>query len=108
MSNFTRTFITVETAEETFLRARVQFADQLQYEKTARARGWTPERDQAVSNMFMAFQSTKRTGQHTKTWEEWQDYAIDCQVSSEDVDTETGQIVATGEPAGDVDGDPTL
>lgn len=107
MSTFTRTFITIETVDGVFLRARVQFADQIQYEKTARARGWQPERDQATSNLFMAFQATKRTGQHSKTWEEWQEYAIDCQVTSEDVDTETGQVIETGAPAGDVDGDPT-
>lgn len=108
MSTFTRTYVLCETVDATFMRARVQFADQVAYEKTARARGWSPERDQAMSNLFIAWTATKRSGQHEKTWDEFQEYAIDVQVSSEDVDTETGQIVGTGEDAGAVDGDPTL
>lgn len=99
MSKFTRTFITIETVNAEFLTARIIFADQMQYEKTSRARGWNPEKDQALSNLFMAWQSLLRTGQHDLSWEDFQEFAIDTQVETKDIDTETGEeITAAGDP----------
>lgn len=102
MATFNRTFISIETTDGEFKTARVMFSDQVQYEKTARARGWSPERDQAISNMFIAYNSMKRAGLHELSWDDFQEWAIDVQVNTEKVDTDTGQVV--GEDAED----PTL
>lgn len=93
MAKFTRTFITVETAEGNFLHERVTIADQMQYEKTARANGWTPQKDQAMTNLFMGWHSLKRTGKYDGTFEEFKDLCIDTQAETIDIDTETGQEI---------------
>ena len=100
MAIFTRTYITIETALGKFLRARVTMAEQIQYEKTARANGWKPETDQGISNVFLAWHALKRTGQITETFEQFRDLVVDAAVDRIDVDTETGEEVVK-------DGDPT-
>lgn len=97
MSVFTRTYITAELNDGTFHRVRVTARDQMQYERTARAKGWDARKDQAVSNLFIAWHGIKRSSPDANypTFEEWQEnYVLDVQVDTQDVDTETGLEIA--------------
>lgn len=100
MAKFTRTFITAELANGKFHTARVTVPDQLQYEATARARGWNAK-DGGTGNVFIAWHALKRNGVEVGTFEEFRDGgALEVQVDTQDVDTETGlEIVEeTGDP----------
>lgn len=100
MATFTRTYISVETTAGEFLSERVTIADQVQYEKTARANGWTPQKDQAMTNMFMGWHALKRTGKIDCTFDEFKDICLDTQADTTDIDTDTGlEIMAeAGDP----------
>lgn len=93
MAKFTRTYITCELSNGQFFNERVLVADQLQYEKTARANGWTPQKDQTLTNLFMGWHSLKRTGQYEGTFDDFQADCIDLAADNKDVDTETGEEI---------------
>lgn len=93
MAKFTRTYITCETKDGAFMKERITTADQIQYEKTARANGWTPQKDQTVTNLFMGFHSLRRTGQFVGEFEAFKDLVIDLEASTVDIDTDTGEEI---------------
>lgn len=93
MAKFTRTYITVELSNGEFHKERILAADQLQYEKTARANGWTPQKDQTITNLFMGWHSLKRTGKYDGTFDTFQVDCIDLEAGHTDIDTETGEEI---------------
>jgi hypothetical protein len=52
------------------LQAQLGIPDQIQWSKTARARGWAAD-DELLAQTFMVWHSLHRTGQYAGTWDEF-------------------------------------
>lgn len=65
---------------------RVTLADKLQYEKTAKARNWDPEAQPFATTAFWVWHAAKRTGEYTKSFDEFLGTVADAVVIPLDED----------------------
>lgn len=70
---------------------RIIFADRLRFEKTAKARGWDPEKQPMTSAGFITWAALNRTGQFPGSYDDFLAVLIDVEIDdaksvSEDTD----------------------
>ena len=76
---------------------RVTLADKLQYEKTAKARGWEAEATPFTTTTFLAWHAAKRSGAPVPSFEEFIATVNDAVV----LETTEVELEETPFPAGD-------
>ncbi|MEZ2371036.1 hypothetical protein [Arthrobacter sp. RCC_34] len=64
---------------------RVGIASKLQYEKTAKARGWDADEKPFTLNLFFAWHASKQAGAHEQTFDEFTAATFDAWITYEDV-----------------------
>lgn len=62
--------VDVLMSDDTQHTAQLSIPDQIQWSRTARARGWAPD-DELLAQTFMVWHALKRTGAYSGTWEEF-------------------------------------
>lgn len=97
-TTYTKTYAYAEFSDDApssasgYAGVRVTLADKLQFERTAKARKWHPERDAMTVSAFLAFCAGRRAGLHELTWEDFQNAVIDAGViepSDDDADDDS-------------------
>lgn len=74
---------------------RIGLADKLQYERTAKARGWDAEADSITSDVFLVWHASKRAGAHDLSFEEFTSTMTDAAAQKfEEEDTEDAPFPA--------------
>jgi hypothetical protein len=59
---------------------RIIFADRLRFEKTAKARGWDPEKQPMTSAGFISWAALNRSGQFPGSYEDFLNVVIDVEI----------------------------
>lgn len=74
---------------------QLMIPDQIQWSRTARARGWSPD-DEILAQTFMVWHALKRAGLYTDSWEQFSER--DAVWAAEHEDDEDEQVPSEQDP----------